>query len=89
MSVTGTAILRKKAEPTNKEHVGATMPGSVLDVLVKKGDRVKSGEPILITEAMKMETTIQANFEGVIDQIYVQNGDLIETGDLLIEMKAR
>lgn len=65
------------------------MPGSVLDVLVKKGDRVKSGEPILITEAMKMETTIQANFEGVIDQIYVQNGDLIETGDLLIEMKAR
>lgn len=89
MSVTGTAILRKKAEPTNKEHVGATMPGSVLDVLVKKGDRVKSGEPILITEAMKMETTIQANFEGVIDQVYVQNGDLIETGDLLIEMKAR
>lgn len=89
ISVKGTTALRRKAEPTNKEHVGATMPGSVLEVLVKKGERVKAGQPILITEAMKMETTIQANFDGVVDQIYVQNEDIIETGDLLIEIQAR
>ncbi|MGX7418562.1 pyruvate carboxylase [Carnobacterium gallinarum] len=89
ISVKGTTALRRKAEPTNKEHVGATMPGSVLEVLVEKGERVKAGQPILITEAMKMETTIQANFDGVIDQIYVQNEDIIETGDLLIEIQAR
>lgn len=35
-SITSTKAVRKKAEPTNKEHVGATMPGSVLDVLVQK-----------------------------------------------------
>ena len=38
---------------------------------------------------MKMETTMQANFEGIVDQIYVQNEDIIETGDLLIEIKPR
>ena len=89
ISIKGTATLRRKAEPTNKEQVGATMPGSVLEVLVEKGERVKAGQPILITEAMKMETTIQANFEGIVDQIYVQNEDIIETGDLLIEIKPR
>ena len=88
-SITSTAAVRRKAEPTNKEHIGATMPGSVIEVLVAKGDRVSQGEPIVITEAMKMETTIKANFDGVIDQIYVESGDVIETGDLLIEMIAK
>lgn len=88
-SITSTKLVRKKAEPTNKEHIGATMPGSVLEVLVKKGDRVIQGQPIIITEAMKMETTIKANIEGIIDQIYVEDNDVIETGDLLIEIKAK
>lgn len=88
-SITSTKAVRKKAEPTNKEHVGATMPGSVLDVLVQKGERVTLGQPIIITEAMKMETTIKANVEGIIDQIYVTNDDVIETGDLLIEIKVK
>jgi pyruvate carboxylase len=88
-SITSTKVVRKKAEPTNKEHIGATMPGSVLEVLVKKGDRVIQGQPIIITEAMKMETTIKANIEGIIDQIYVEDNDVIETGDLLIEIKAK
>lgn len=87
-SITSTKAVRKKAEPTNKEHIGATMPGSVLEVLVQKGDRVVQGQPIIITEAMKMETTIKANVEGIIDQIYVADEDVIETGDLLIEVKA-
>ena len=88
-SITSTKVVRKKAEPTNKEHVGATMPGSIIEVLVSKGDRVSQGDPIVITEAMKMETTIKAAFDGVIDQIYVEADNLIETGDLLIEMIAK
>ncbi len=88
-SVTSTKIVRKKAEPTNKEQIGATMPGSVIEVLVSKGERVSQGQPIVITEAMKMETTIKATFNGVIDQIYVEPGNLIETDDLLIEMVAK
>lgn len=88
-SITSTKVVRKKAEPTNKEQIGATMPGSVIEVLVSKGERVSQGQPIVITEAMKMETTIKATFNGVIDQIYVEPGNLIETDDLLIEMVAK
>ena len=88
-SIVSTKIVHKKAEPTNKEHVGATMPGSIIEVLVSKGDRVNQGDPIVITEAMKMETTIKAAFDGVVDQVYVQADNLIETGDLLIEMIAK
>lgn len=88
-SITSTKAIRKKAEPTNKNQVGATMPGSVLEVLVKKGDRVAQGDPIIITEAMKMETTIRSTRNGVIDQIYVTDGDPIDTGDLLIEIESK
>ena len=89
MSITSTKAIRKKAEPTNKEHVGATMPGSVLEVLVKRGDRVSQGDPVVITEAMKMETMIRSTISGVVDQIYVIDGDQIEAGDLLIEIEAK
>ena len=85
-SITSTKAIRKKAEPTNKQHVAATMPGSVLEFLVKKGDRVRKGDPLVITEAMKMETTIRSSANGVADQFYVIEGDQIDAGDLLIEI---
>ncbi|WP_146549378.1 pyruvate carboxylase [Rummeliibacillus suwonensis] len=75
-----------KADAKNEKHIGATMPGTVLKVLVDIGTKVKQGDHLLITEAMKMETTIQAPFNGVIKDIYVQNGDSIEVDDLLIEL---
>ena len=63
------------------------MPGTVLKVAVSKGAKVKSGEHLLITEAMKMETTIQAPFDGTVKEIYVSAGESISTGDLLIELE--
>ncbi|EAC6221325.1 biotin/lipoyl-binding protein, partial [Listeria monocytogenes] len=86
MNVQSTVIARRKIDTTNPEHVGATMTGSVIQVVVKKGDSVKKGDPLLITEAMKMETTIQAPFDGEVSSIYVSDGDTIESGDLLIEV---
>lgn len=80
------ATSTRKAEPTNEDEVGATMSGSVLKLLVKKGQTVKKGEPLLVTEAMKMETTIQAPEDGVIEHIYVNAGDVIQTDDLLLEI---
>ncbi|MFC0234593.1 pyruvate carboxylase [Vagococcus entomophilus] len=84
-----TVKTRQKAEPTNKKHIGATMSGSVLEVLVQKGQTVQKGEAILITEAMKMETTIQAPFDATIKHIHVANGEAIQSGDLLIEIAPR
>lgn len=79
--------VRRKADPQNPGHLGATMPGKVLKVLVAAGDKVKKGEHLLISEAMKMETTIQAPANGKIAAVHVKAGDAIETGDLLIEME--
>ncbi|KZE38269.1 pyruvate carboxylase [Bhargavaea cecembensis] len=79
-------IQRKKAEKGNSKHIGATMPGTVLKVAIDRGSRVKRGEHLLITEAMKMETTVQAPFDGTVKEIHVSAGDSISTGDLLIEM---
>lgn len=63
------------------------MPGTVLKVAVSKGSSVKRGDHLLITEAMKMETTVQAPKDGIVKEIYVVEDDAISTGDLLIEFE--
>lgn len=76
-----------KADPSNPNQIGATMPGTVLKVVVSKGSTVKRGDHLMITEAMKMETTVQAPKDGVVKEIYAVAGDAISTGDLLIEIE--
>lgn len=76
-----------KADPSNPNQIGATMPGTVLKVVVSKGSPVKRGDHLLITEAMKMETTVQAPKDGVVKEVHVIAGDAISTGDLLIELE--
>ncbi|MRG85535.1 pyruvate carboxylase [Salinibacillus xinjiangensis] len=78
---------RPKADKTNEKHIGASMPGTVIKVLVEKGEKVKKGDHMIITEAMKMETTVQAPFDGKVKDIYVDNNNAISTGDLLIELE--
>lgn len=85
-SVKSTVATKLKADPSNQNHIGATMPGTVIKVVVDKGDKVQKGDHLIITEAMKMETTVQAPYTGVIKDIYVSNGEGIMTGDLLIEI---
>ncbi len=87
MNMETTHLTKQKADVTNESHIGATMPGTVLKVVVSKGDSVKRGEHLLITEAMKMETTVQAPYDGIVKEIYVGAGEGIQTGDLLIEME--
>lgn len=86
-SIKSVVANKVKIDPKNEQHLGATMPGTVIKLMVQKGDKVKQGDHLLITEAMKMETTIQAPFAGVIKEIHVQNGEAIQPNDLLIEME--
>ena len=81
------ANVKPKADKSNPNHIGAQMPGSVTEVKVAVGDEVTVNQPLLITEAMKMETTIQAPFNGTIKKVTVVSGDAIATGDLLIEIE--
>ncbi|NLJ50118.1 MAG: biotin/lipoyl-binding protein [Candidatus Atribacteria bacterium] len=63
----------------------APMPGRVLSVQVKKGERVTGGQVVLILEAMKMENEIQIENEGIVTQIFVEENDTVDTGDPLLE----
>ncbi len=74
----------RKAEANNPSHIGASMPGNVLKVLVEPGERVKKGQHLVLTEAMKMETSIQSPFNGTIKEVLVKDGHVIGTGDLLV-----
>ena len=67
-------------------HVTTSMPGTIVDVLVKVGDAVKEGDPVLITEAMKMETEVHAPISGKISAVHVVKGDAVNPDEALIEI---
>ena len=74
----------RKADKDVVGEVGATLSGSVVKVLVEKGAHVKKGDPVLVTEAMKMETTITAPKDGIVSEIVAKAGARISQGDLLL-----
>ncbi|MCY8612821.1 biotin/lipoyl-containing protein, partial [Bacillus haynesii] len=86
-SIKSSVHQKVKADRSNPNHIAASMPGTVIKLLVSEGDQVKKGDHLMINEAMKMETTVQAPFSGTVENIHVTNGEAIQTGDLLIELK--
>lgn len=80
----GGSARKRASEPG---HVTAAMPGNIIDVLVKEGDSVSSGQALLVAEAMKMETEISANIDGTVTHIHVQKGDRVTPGEVLIEIE--
>lgn len=66
------------------EPVNAPMPGNILRIDVKEGDKVKAGQTLLILEAMKMENEIAAPKDGTVVQIATSKGAVVETGTPLI-----
>ena len=64
--------------------LAAPMPGKVVDLKVKKGSKVKSGETLVILEAMKMEHSIKASEDGVISDIFIKENDQVENGAVLM-----
>ncbi|MGP4083027.1 pyruvate carboxylase [Pseudalkalibacillus sp. R45] len=85
-NVKAEVVAKPKADKNNEKHIGASMPGTVIKVLVEKGEKVKKGDHLMITEAMKMETTIQAPYDAEVKDLFVSNGTTIQPGDLLIEL---
>ena len=77
---------RKKVDNKNDKHVGSPLPGQVAKIFVQSGNKVIKGDKLLVIEAMKMETTINADKSGTIKSINVSSGDNVETRDLLLEL---
>ena len=67
----------------------APMPGKVIDLKVKVGSKIKKGDTLVILEAMKMEHTVKATENGVIDELFISNHDQVENGALLMVIKAK
>jgi pyruvate carboxylase len=78
---------RPQAEEGNLKHIGAPMPGLIVNVKVAAGDKVAKNDPLMIMEAMKMEATIYAEHDGEIDRVLVKVRDHVEAKDLLIVYK--
>jgi len=76
-----------RPKATSPGHVTTSMPGVIVDVLVSVGDKVSAGDPVLVTEAMKMETEIQAPIAGTVKEIHIQKGDSVNPDESLIEIE--
>jgi pyruvate carboxylase subunit B len=76
----------KRPRATQPGHVTTSMPGTIIDVLVAVGDAVQAGTPVLVTEAMKMETEIQAPIAGKVAAVHVAKGDSVNPDETLIEI---
>ena len=73
-----------KGAATMVKDLKAPMPGLVLSVLVKEGDAVKKGDPVLVLEAMKMENVIKAPGDATVAHIHAEKGKAVEKGQLLL-----
>jgi len=83
-SLESAAARRPKAAVGDAREVGAPMPGLVVTVAAKAGEKVEAGQKLLSLEAMKMETTILAEHDGTIAEVLVAPGTPVEAGELLL-----
>ncbi|MDO5041461.1 MAG: pyruvate carboxylase, partial [Peptoniphilus sp.] len=71
------------ADNDNPQEIGSSIPGKIVAINLKEGDKVKAGDTVMIIEAMKMETNIIAKTDGKIGQILVKVNDMVESGQLV------
>ena len=77
----------RMADPSDKSHIGASIPGGVSKVNVKPGDTVEENQVVAIIEAMKMETSVVAHMSGTVDEVLIAPGQTVKAGELLITIK--
>jgi pyruvate carboxylase len=82
------SVARPKADPSKPNEVGAPIPGMVSSLAVGVGAKVAKGDKILTLEAMKMQTTLYAPADGIIDEILANAGEAVDTGDLILRLRS-
>jgi len=78
--------IRKPVSLPDPREVRAFVPGAVLEVLAEPGQPVERGQALVVVEAMKMQNTIMAPARGVVGEIHVAPGALVEKGDRLVTL---
>ena len=77
----------KRPKASREGHVTSSMPGTVVDVMVKVGGKVKAGDTVLVIEAMKMENEVPAPVAGTIKAVNVAKGDSVNPDEALVEIE--
>jgi len=80
------ATARRRARGLAAAEILAPMPGKVLKVLVHDGDLIEAGQPLVVIEAMKMETTLAAEGAALVKHVRVEEGQAVDHGAVLIEL---
>lgn len=77
---------RSGAEAEGRQQIVAPMPGKVVRILVKSGDRVEAGQGLLVVEAMKMQNEIRSPKSGTVERVLAQEGQPVNAGEVLCEV---
>ena len=77
---------RKRYEEPDINLIKAFIPGTIVELKIKRGQKVAEGEPLLLLEAMKMRNIITAPKEGRIKKVWVKLGDVVSRDQLLVEL---
>ncbi len=77
---------RPKADVSNPQEIGAPLSGKVVKYFVKEGDKVNREQPLVLIEAMKMQTNIKSPQDGIVEKIFASSGDSVEAGDLILRL---
>jgi pyruvate carboxylase subunit B len=77
----------KRPKPLKPGDVAPPMPGRVVKVLVSVDSVVKAGDPLLIIEAMKMESRVPAPIDGRVTAVYAAEGDNVKTDETLVQLE--
>ena len=85
LSVKPTKASNRKA--VGEKEIGTSLQGKLSAIMVKPGQEVEQNTPLFVIEAMKMETTITAPAAGKVKQVHLHQGELVEQGDLVVEME--
>lgn len=75
------------AEHHNHREIHAPLSGKVLEVLVKKGQRVRKEQTVCIIEAMKLENEIRSAYDGIVSEVLIAEGDEVKNKDLMITLE--
>jgi biotin carboxyl carrier protein len=78
---------RKAWEKPDEKKLLSVLPGTILKVNIKKGDKIKEGQVVIMFEAMKMISTIKASGSGVVRDVYVKQGDKVPKNFLMYEIE--
>jgi len=78
---------RRKADPADARQIGAPIPGMISSLPVSVGHKVATGDKLCVLEAMKMQTTLYAQVDGVVEEIAVRVGERVEPKDLILLLR--